>query len=137
MPAAKDQPASGTHSGTATDAVPDLDGDLGPDGGLGVHGDAEADGDAEAVGGPEPDSDTVAGAVSAPEAEFPDVVELSYEDARDELAVIVSRLEAGQVPLDEAMALWRRGEALAAHCSAWLDGAQRQVDQLTGQRAQI
>ena len=60
-------------------------------------------------------------------AEFPDVAELSYEDARDELTSIVSRLEGGQVPLEESMRLWRRGEALAEHCTAWLDGAQRQI----------
>ena len=60
-------------------------------------------------------------------AEFPDVAGLSYEDARDELTSIVSRLEGGQVPLEESMRLWRRGEALAEHCTAWLDGAQRQI----------
>ena len=60
-------------------------------------------------------------------AEFPDVAELTYEDARDELTSIVSRLEGGQVPLEESMRLWRRGEALAEHCTAWLDGAQRQI----------
>jgi len=55
------------------------------------------------------------------------VAGLSYEDARDELTSIVSRLEGGQVPLEESMRLWRRGEALAEHCTAWLDGAQRQI----------
>jgi exodeoxyribonuclease VII small subunit len=62
-----------------------------------------------------------------PAAEFADVAALSYEDARDELSSIVARLEGGQVPLEEGMRLWRRGEALAAHCTAWLDGAQRQI----------
>jgi exodeoxyribonuclease VII small subunit len=62
-------------------------------------------------------------------AEFPDVADLSYEDARDELTSIVGRLEGGQVPLEESMQLWRRGEALAAHCTAWLDGAQRQISE--------
>jgi exodeoxyribonuclease VII small subunit len=58
-----------------------------------------------------------------------DVAELSYEDARDELTSIVAQLEGGQVPLEEGMRLWRRGEALAAHCTAWLDGAQRQISE--------
>jgi exodeoxyribonuclease VII small subunit len=62
-------------------------------------------------------------------AEFADVAELSYEDARDELTAIVAQLEGGQVPLEEGMRLWRRGEALAAHCTAWLDGAQRQISE--------
>jgi exodeoxyribonuclease VII small subunit len=56
-----------------------------------------------------------------------DIGGLTYEQARDELVSIVARLEAGQVPLEESMALWRRGEALAAHCAAWLDGAQAQL----------
>ena len=58
------------------------------------------------------------------QAEFPDVAELSYEDARDELISIVAQLEGGQSGLEESMRLWRRGEALAAHCSTWLDGAE-------------
>ena len=56
--------------------------------------------------------------------EFADVAELSYEDARDELISIVAQLEGGQSGLEESMRLWRRGEALAAHCSTWLDGAE-------------
>ncbi|WP_295702026.1 exodeoxyribonuclease VII small subunit [Lapillicoccus sp.] len=63
---------------------------------------------------------------------FPDIAGLSYEEARDELVAIVGGLENGQVPLEESMALWRRGEALAAHCTAWLDGAQRQIAEATG-----
>ncbi len=61
--------------------------------------------------------------------EFADVAQLSYEDARDELTSIVARLEGGQVPLEEGMRLWRRGEALAAQCTEWLDGAQRQISE--------
>jgi exodeoxyribonuclease VII small subunit len=64
----------------------------------------------------------------AAEAEFADVAELSYEDARDELIGIVSRLEGGQVGLEESMRLWRRGEALAAHCSTWLDEAEASLE---------
>jgi exodeoxyribonuclease VII small subunit len=48
---------------------------------------------------------------------------LSYEQAREELIVIVQRLESGGVPLEESLALWERGEQLAAMCQAWLDGA--------------
>lgn len=72
-------------------------------------------------------SDENSGEAGEASAEFPDVAGLSYEDARDELTSIVSRLEGGQVPLEESMRLWRRGEALAEHCTAWLDGAQRQI----------
>lgn len=53
-----------------------------------------------------------------------EVTELSYEQARDELIALVARLEGSQVGLEESMSLWRRGEALAAHCTAWLDRAE-------------
>lgn len=57
-----------------------------------------------------------------------DIAELTYEQAREELTAIVARLEGGQVALAESMTLWERGEALAAHCTALLDGAQAQLD---------
>jgi len=47
----------------------------------------------------------------------------TYEEARDELAVIVRQLESGSVPLSESMALWEKGEKLADICQQWLDGA--------------
>jgi exodeoxyribonuclease VII small subunit len=53
---------------------------------------------------------------------------LSYEQARDELIQLVQRLEAGGAPLDESLALWERGEHLAAICQAWLDGAKARVE---------
>ncbi len=56
-----------------------------------------------------------------------DIADLSYEQARDELITIVARLESGQVPLEASMSLWQRGEALAAHCSTWLDDAQAKI----------
>ena len=58
-----------------------------------------------------------------------DVAELSYEQARDELISVVAQLEGGQLGLEESMRLWQRGEALAAHCSTWLDGAEAALNQ--------
>jgi len=52
----------------------------------------------------------------------------SYEQARDELIQIVQRLESGAAPLDEALAMWERGEELAAICQRWLDGARAKID---------
>lgn len=69
------------------------------------------------------------------QAEFPDVAGLSYEDARDELISIVAQLEGGQSGLEESMRLWRRGEALAAHCSTWLDGAESALAEADEARA--
>ncbi|HEY9482775.1 MAG TPA: exodeoxyribonuclease VII small subunit, partial [Micromonosporaceae bacterium] len=55
--------------------------------------------------------------------------ELSYEEARGELATVVERLEAGGTSLEESLALWERGEELAAVCQRWLDGARTRLDQ--------
>jgi exodeoxyribonuclease VII small subunit len=56
------------------------------------------------------------------------VESLSYEQAREELLDIVRALEAGGTTLEESLALWERGEALAARCQAWLDGARATLD---------
>jgi exodeoxyribonuclease VII small subunit len=56
--------------------------------------------------------------------------EPTFEQAQTELEQIVERLERGQVPLDEALALWERGERLYAFCKARLDAAQGKVEEL-------
>jgi exodeoxyribonuclease VII small subunit len=56
--------------------------------------------------------------------------EPSFEDAQAELERIVERLEQGHVSLDEALALWERGEELYAYCKSKLDGAQGRVEEL-------
>lgn len=53
---------------------------------------------------------------------------LSYEQARDELGEVVRALEAGGTTLEESLALWERGEKLAAICQQLLDGAQARLD---------
>ena len=57
--------------------------------------------------------------------------ELSYEAARAELAEVVTKLESGGSTLEEALALWERGEQLAAICQARLDGARARLDAAT------
>lgn len=52
----------------------------------------------------------------------------SYEHARDELADVVTRLEAGGLSLDDSLVLWERGEQLAAICTRFLDGARERVE---------
>jgi exodeoxyribonuclease VII small subunit len=52
----------------------------------------------------------------------------SYEAAREELIDVVRRLEAGGTTLEESLALWERGEALAKTCQDWLDGARQRLD---------
>lgn len=61
---------------------------------------------------------------------------LSYEDARTELAAVVERLEAGGSSLEEALALWERGERLADICQRWLDGARERIDAARAARAE-
>ena len=51
----------------------------------------------------------------------------TYEQAREELADVVRRLEAGGLTLEESLALWERGEELAATCQQWLDGARKRL----------
>lgn len=57
---------------------------------------------------------------------------LGYEQARDELISTVQRLEAGGLALEDSLALWERGEALATHCQAKLDGARERLDAALG-----
>ena len=54
----------------------------------------------------------------------------TFEEAQVELEQIVTRLEQGQTSLDEALALWERGEKLYAFCRAKLDAAQGKVEEL-------
>lgn len=57
-----------------------------------------------------------------------DVSALSFEAARDELASVVQRLEQGAATLEESLALWERGEQLAARCEDWLIGAKKRLE---------
>ena len=57
---------------------------------------------------------------------------LGYEQAREELADVVRRLEAGGLSLEESLALWERGEKLADICEQWLDGARKRLDAALG-----
>ncbi len=56
------------------------------------------------------------------------VESLSFEAARDELVRVVAELEQGAPTLEQSLALWERGEALAARCEEWLLGAKRRLD---------
>ncbi|WP_109210900.1 MULTISPECIES: exodeoxyribonuclease VII small subunit [Microbacterium] len=57
-----------------------------------------------------------------------DVATLSFEQARDELVRVVAELEQGAPTLEHSLALWERGEALAARCEEWLLGAKRRLE---------
>lgn len=60
-----------------------------------------------------------------------DVKEMSFEDALRELEQVVGKLERGEVPLDESIALYERGAMLKARCEAKLKEAEEKVAKLT------
>ena len=60
-----------------------------------------------------------------------DVTQLRFEDAMKELEQVVSRLERGEVPLEESIALYSRGDTLKKHCEAKLKEAEEKVAKIT------
>lgn len=56
---------------------------------------------------------------------------LSFEDALRELEMIVQKLERGDVPLDDSIALYTRGEQLRAQCQQRLADAEARIEKLT------
>ncbi|HEX5467726.1 MAG TPA: exodeoxyribonuclease VII small subunit [Gaiellaceae bacterium] len=55
---------------------------------------------------------------------------LTFEDARRELEQIVAKLESGQASLEDAVALWERGEELYRTCVGKLDAAHGKIEEL-------
>ena len=64
------------------------------------------------------------------EAAAPAVEGLSFEAALAELEQIVSRLEQGEVDLEDSIALYERGTALKAHCEKKLKGAEARLEKI-------
>jgi len=56
--------------------------------------------------------------------------DLTFEDALKELESVVRRLESGEVPLDESIDLYERGETLRKACQARLDAAQARIEKI-------
>lgn len=73
-----------------------------------------------------PDDKATASTTDAP------IAGLGYEAARDELVEVVRRLEQGGLDLETSLALWERGEALAARCEEHLAGARRRIEEALG-----
>jgi exodeoxyribonuclease VII small subunit len=59
-----------------------------------------------------------------------DIANLSFEDALRALEDVVRRLESGDVPLDDSIALYERGEQLRLHCQTRLDAAQARIERI-------
>lgn len=60
-----------------------------------------------------------------------DIKLMSFEAALRELEGIVGKLESGQAPLAESIAIYERGEALKAHCEALLKAAEMRIEKIT------
>ena len=61
---------------------------------------------------------------------FDDIKAMSFETALKELEGIVGKLESGQAPLAESIAIYERGEALKAHCDRLLRSAEEKVEKI-------
>lgn len=59
------------------------------------------------------------------------VAEMTFEEAMTELESVVTRLERGDVPLEDSIRLYERGAELRAHCAARLKAAEERVEQIT------
>ena len=61
-----------------------------------------------------------------------DIAQMGFEQALAELEAIVQALESDEQPLEEALRLFARGQALLAHCTRLLEEAELQVRQVVG-----
>ena len=68
--------------------------------------------------------------LAAMEAGQTKIGDMTFEDALRALEQVVRRLESGEVPLDESIALYERGEQLRGHCQARLDAAQARIEKI-------
>lgn len=64
------------------------------------------------------------------ESNAPDPATLAFEAALEELERIVGKLERGEVPLEDSIAIYERGEALRARCEALLKAAEERVEKI-------
>ncbi|MEX0300600.1 MAG: exodeoxyribonuclease VII small subunit [Kordiimonas sp.] len=65
------------------------------------------------------------------EAGAPDISTLSFEEAMAALESVVAKLESGNAPLEQSIALYTRGTKLKAHCEAKLKDAQAKIEKIT------
>ncbi|AIT78418.1 exodeoxyribonuclease VII small subunit [Novosphingobium pentaromativorans] len=62
--------------------------------------------------------------------ETPNIDALSFEDALRALEDVVRKLESGDVPLEDSITLYERGEELRKHCQKRLDAAQARIEKI-------
>ncbi|MHA3915980.1 exodeoxyribonuclease VII small subunit [Halovulum sp. GXIMD14793] len=59
------------------------------------------------------------------------VTDLSFEAAMAELEEVVRKIDSGEAPLEESIALYDRGEALRRHCQSKLAAAEEKIAKIT------
>lgn len=59
-----------------------------------------------------------------------DITKLSFEDALKELEALKVKMESGNIPLDDALTLFERGNALKGHCEHILANAKMKVEKI-------
>jgi exodeoxyribonuclease VII small subunit len=64
------------------------------------------------------------------DGETPNIEAMSFEDALRALEDVVRRLESGDVPLEDSITLYERGEELRKHCQKRLDAAQARIERI-------
>lgn len=62
--------------------------------------------------------------------EQPNIDQMSFEEALRALEEVVTQLERGDVPLDDSITLYERGEKLRAACQKRLDAAQARIEKI-------
>ena len=67
-------------------------------------------------------------------SEKPEIGDMSFEQALAELEGIVTRLERGDVPLEESVSIYERGEALKKRCEALLNQADERVQKISADK---
>ena len=72
----------------------------------------------------------IAAKPAAMEEQVPEIGEMSFEEALRALEDVVRKLESGDVPLEESIGLYERGEQLRQHCQARLDAAQARIEKI-------
>lgn len=65
----------------------------------------------------------------------PDITAMSFEDAMKALEGIVDRLDRGDVPLEQSIAIYEQGAALQKHCEAKLREAEMRVEKIVADSA--
>jgi exodeoxyribonuclease VII small subunit len=61
------------------------------------------------------------------------IAKMSFEEALQALELVVQQLEGGQVPLEQSIALYERGDALKKHCEARLGEAELKVQKIVAE----